>query len=53
MPGKHSIGSLQKKKNCTRDIACIKESATIWNFKPERMGVPLVQEKYQLKGNLW
>jgi hypothetical protein len=39
--------------SCTRDIAHNKESATVWNLKPEWWGAPLVQEeKYQGKGNL-
>jgi hypothetical protein len=41
------------KNICTRDITHNKESATVWNLKPELQGAPLVQEeKYQGKGNL-
>jgi hypothetical protein len=41
IPGKHSIHSLQKKKNsCTRNITHYKESATIRNLKPEWWGSP-------------
>jgi len=29
-----------------------KGSATVWNLKPEWWGAPLVQEKYQGKGDL-
>jgi len=39
---------------CTTDIAHNKESATVWNMKPEWWGAPMVQdEKYQRKENLW
>jgi hypothetical protein len=31
------------KKNCTRDIAYNKESATVWNLKPELWSAPVVQ----------
>jgi len=44
--------STKKKNSCTKDIARSKESAAIRNLKPEWWGVPLVQEKYQGKGNL-
>jgi hypothetical protein len=40
------------KNTCTRVIAHDKESATILNLKPDWWGAPLVQEKYQGKGNL-
>jgi hypothetical protein len=39
--------------SCTKDIAHNKESATIWNLKPDWWGAPIIQEeKYQGKGNL-
>jgi len=50
--GKHSTNALQS--SCTGDIAHNKESATVWNLKPEWWGAPLVEgEKYRGKGNLW
>jgi hypothetical protein len=46
IPGKHSIDSLQKKKNsCTRNITHYKQSATIRNLKSEWWDLPLVQEE--------
>jgi hypothetical protein len=30
--------------SCTRDIAYNKESATVWNLKPELWGAPVIQE---------
>jgi len=41
------------RNGCTIDIACNKESSTVWNLKPEWWDAPLVQgEKYQGRGNL-
>jgi len=44
-PGKHSIDSLQNAAKL--GTSHNKESAAICNSKPERWGLPLVQEKYQ------
>ena len=45
VPGKYSIGSLQKTASYTGDITQNTESTAVWNLKPERWGSPLVQEK--------
>jgi hypothetical protein len=42
IPGQHSTDSL--KERCTRNITHHKESATIWDLKPEWWGWPLAQE---------
>jgi hypothetical protein len=48
-----AFNRLSTTSSCTRDIAHNKESATIWNLKPEWWGAPVVQEeKHQGKGNL-
>jgi len=51
---KKYLETIPGKYSCTRDITYNKESATIWNLKPEWWGAPLVkEEKYWGKENLW
>jgi hypothetical protein len=52
IPGKHSIDSLQKNSNFG-NITYNKESATVWNPKPERWGTLLAPEAYQGTKTLW
>jgi hypothetical protein len=47
-----TLNRLSSKKSCTRDMTHNMESDIVRNLKPEWRGEPLVQEKYQGKGDL-
>jgi hypothetical protein len=50
MQNKMEQQQLLNNSSCARNTAYNKESATIWNLKPEWWGSPLVQEEKYLGG---